>query len=63
MIGGDLDLLDPCFLVTVDPDDAEEKLLEWRLTPDEVIRRAQPKVGISDAPPPWERLAREIAEN
>jgi hypothetical protein len=31
MSGGDLDLLDPCFLVAVDSSEAEEELLDSRL--------------------------------
>jgi hypothetical protein len=47
MIGGDLDLLDACFLVAVYSNEAEEKpLWSWQ-TPDEIIRRAQAKIGIN----------------
>ena len=47
VIGGDLELLDPCFLVAVDSSEAEEKPLDSRQTSDDVIRRAQAKIGIS----------------
>jgi transposase InsO family protein len=46
VIGGDLELLDPYFLAAVDSREAEEKLLESGQTPDDVIRRAQAKIGI-----------------
>jgi len=46
-VGGDLDLLDACFLVAVDSNEAEEKLLWSWQTPDEVIRRAQAQLRIS----------------
>ena len=46
VIGGDLELLDACFLVAVDSSEAEKKLLDSRQTSDDVIRRAQAKIGI-----------------
>ena len=38
MIGGDFDLLDPCFLVAVDSSEGEKKLLWSWQTPDEVSK-------------------------
>src|SRR5690242_6052268 len=46
-LGGNRELLDPYSFVAVDSSKAEEKLLESRETPDDVIRRAQAKIGIS----------------
>src|SRR5512135_2190399 len=46
MIGGDFELLNSRFLVAVDSSEAEEKLLNSRQTPDDVIRRAQAKIRI-----------------
>lgn len=47
MIGGDLELLDAYFLVPMDSSEAKEKLLDSRKTSDDLIRRAQAKIGIS----------------
>src|SRR5579863_9418616 len=41
MTGGDLELLNPYFRVAMDSSEAEEKLLDSRQTPNDVIRCAQ----------------------
>ena len=45
IVGGDLDLLDPYFLVAMDSSEAEEESLDSWQTSDDVIRRAQAKIG------------------
>ena len=46
MSGGDLDLLDSRSFIAADSGEAEEKLLEYWLATNNVIRHAQAKVGI-----------------
>ena len=46
MSGGDLDMLDPFFLVALDSSEEEDELLDFRQTSGEVTRRAQTKISV-----------------